>query len=162
MADIKLEALAALVTMFGLQAMTAAFASEQLDYRSQIDAANRKVHATLATRDPAAIADLYTVDGMVLPPRQESVRGRDAIRRFWEVSLADGGDAQMTIATVEVDGRGDIAYEVGTYTFTKQDGTVLDHGKFIVVWKLVEGEWQVHRDIYNSSVPPPAAQEVKQ
>jgi ketosteroid isomerase-like protein len=68
----------------------------------------------------------------------------------------------MTIATVEVDGRGDIAYEVGTYTFTKQDGTVLDHGKFIVVWKLVEGEWQVHRDIYNSSVPPPAAQEVKQ
>ena len=158
MANQKLHAVSPIVAMLCLSGPAAADAAERIDYRVQIDAANRKVHETLATRDPAAIANLYTVDGMVLPPRQESVRGRDAIRKFWEASLA-GGDAEMTIATVEVEGREDTAYEVGTYVFRAPDGRVLDHGKFIVIWRLVESEWKLHRDIYNSSVPPPPAQE---
>jgi uncharacterized protein (TIGR02246 family) len=130
--------------------------------RAQIDAANRNVHDTLAKRDAAAIADLYSVDAMVLPPRQDSLRGRDEIRKFWQAYLAGGGDAEMTTATVEVEGRGDTAYEVGTYVVSGKAGKILDHGKFIVIWKLVDGSWKLHRDIYNSSAPAPAAQEAAQ
>jgi uncharacterized protein (TIGR02246 family) len=157
--DVKSRVLAAATAVLCLQCGAAAIASEQIDYRAQIDAANRKVHETLAKRDAAAIAALYTIDAMVLPPRQESVRGRDEIRNFWQASLAGGGDAEMTIATVEVEGRGDTAFEVGTYVFSGKDGKILDHGKFVVIWKLVDGAWKVHRDIYNSSVPPPVVQE---
>ena len=153
--NMKSRGLPFVLAVLCFQGGTTAVASEQIDYRAQIDAANRKVHETLALRDAAAIANLNTSDGMVLPPRQESVRGREAIQKFWEASLAGGGNAEMTIATVEVDGRGDTAYEVGTYIFRKEDGTVLDHGKFIVIWKLVDGEWKLHRDIFNSSAPPP-------
>jgi hypothetical protein len=32
---------------------------------------------------------------------------------------------------------------------------VLDEGKYIVIWKQVEGQWKLHRDILNSSRPAP-------
>jgi len=31
------------------------------------------------------------------------------------------------------------------------DGETLDRGKFLVVWKSVDGSWKLHRDIWNSS-----------
>ncbi len=33
------------------------------------------------------------------------------------------------------------------------DPTALDAGKFIVVWKQEAGQWKLHRDIFNSSMP---------
>jgi hypothetical protein len=30
---------------------------------------------------------------------------------------------------------------------------VLDQGKYIVIWKREKGQWKLHRDIFNSSVP---------
>ncbi len=138
--------------------ITACVASERVDYRAQIDAANRKVHETLALQDAAAIANLYTVDGWMLPPNQDFVKGHKEIQTFWEVALILGGLRGMTITTIEVEGAGDTAHEVGTYVFKSDDGRILDQGKFIVVWKLVDGEWKLHRDISNSSFPPPPAQ----
>lgn len=136
--------------------IAACVASEHVDYRAQIDAANRKVHETLARQDAAAIARLYTVDAWLLPPHQNIVKGRKEIQTFWEVALILGGERGMTLTTIEVDGVGDTAYEVGTYVFKNDDGKILDQGKLIVVWKLEDGEWKLHRDISNSSLPPPA------
>lgn len=146
---------AAVLSVLGI---AAAVASEQVDYRAQIEAANRKVHETLALQDATAIANLYTVDGWMLPPNQDFVRGREEIAKFWEVALMLGGDRGMTTTTIEVDGAGDTANEVGRYVFKSDDGKVVDEGKFIVIWKLVDGEWKLHRDIFNSSFPPPSAE----
>lgn len=145
---------AAVLAVLGIAACVA---SEQVDYRAQIDTANRKVRETLALQDAAAIARLYTVDGWLLPPYQDVVRGRKEIQTFWEVALILGGLRGMTLTTIEVEGMGDTAYEVGTYVFKNDGGKILDEGKFIVIWKLVDGEWKVHRDISNSSLPPPSA-----
>ena len=30
----------------------------------------------------------------------------------------------------------------------------MDSGKFIVIWKQEGGQWKLHRDIWNSSMPP--------
>jgi ketosteroid isomerase-like protein len=66
------------------------------------------------------------------------------------------GIASAKIEIVEVEGHGDTAIEVSTFTLHAQGGEELDAGKFIVIWKRVGGEWKLHRDIYNSSVPAPA------
>jgi hypothetical protein len=34
-----------------------------------------------------------------------------------------------------------------------QDGSILDTGKYIVIWKRENGAWKWHRDIWNSSRP---------
>jgi ketosteroid isomerase-like protein len=52
--------------------------------------------------------------------------------------------------------RGDLAAETGKYDLTGADGTVLDSGKYVVVWKREGGHWKLHRDIWNTSMPAPA------
>jgi len=53
----------------------------------------------------------------------------------------------------EVEDHGDTAIEVGKYTLKGEEGQVLDTGKYTVIWKQEEGQWKLHRDIFNSSVP---------
>ena len=107
-----------------------------------------------AAGDAETIANQYTVDGMLLPPAGEPIVGRAAILEYWTPAIAalPGGG----ITSVESGSNGDLAFERGTYTLETADGEAVDHGKFVVVWKLVDGSWKMHRDIWNSSVPAEA------
>ncbi len=65
----------------------------------------------------------------------------------------DMGIKAIKLETIEVEGYGDTASEVGRYILESGDGQVLDQGKFIVIWKQEAGQWKLHRDIINSSMP---------
>jgi ketosteroid isomerase-like protein len=65
------------------------------------------------------------------------------------------GIKEAGLETVEVEGHGDTAVEVGKFTLKSEGGQVLDQGKYIVIWKQEEGQWKLHRDIFNSSMAPP-------
>ena len=45
-------------------------------------------------------------------------------------------------------------YEGGAYVIKAKDGSVADRGKYVVVWKKVGGNWMLHRDIWNTNMPP--------
>jgi uncharacterized protein (TIGR02246 family) len=113
-------------------------------------------HFTEAFRrgDAAGAAAVYTSDGQVLPPNHEFVTGRQAIQAFWQGAM-DMGIKVVTLDTVEVEGLGQTAYEVGTFTLQGAEGQVLDAGKYVVIWKQEAGQWKLHRDIFNSSRPAP-------
>jgi uncharacterized protein (TIGR02246 family) len=119
------------------------------DVRSQIEAGNREFMAAFAKRDAAAVAALYTDKGQLLPPNSEVVRGHEAIREFWQGAMTRGLTG-ATLETVDVDASGETAVEVGRYRLTAGDAEA-DHGKYIVVWKNVDGRWKLHRDIWNTS-----------
>jgi uncharacterized protein (TIGR02246 family) len=119
------------------------------DVRSQIEAGNREFMAAFAKRDAAAVAALYTDGGQLLPPNSEVVRGQEAIREFWQGAMTRGLTG-ATLDTVDVDASGETAVEVGRYRLTAGDAEA-DHGKYIVVWKNVDGRWKLHRDIWNTS-----------
>ena len=102
--------------------------------------------------DGAAIAALYTEDAMLMPPGGDAVSGGEAIAAFWQGAVESGSQSQLTMGTVEE--FGDTAIEVnGSWVSTAADGTHLDHGKYTVVWKKVDGTWKLHRDMWNSSMP---------
>jgi ketosteroid isomerase-like protein len=66
----------------------------------------------------------------------------------------------VTLTAKEVETHGTTAIEVGAYKITGPGQQVLDTGKYIVVWKKEDGQWKLHRDIFNTSVaaaPAPAA-----
>ena len=65
------------------------------------------------------------------------------------------GIKELRLSTNEIDLQGDTAIEVGTYELMADGGVQADHGKFLVVWKKTGGEWQLHRDIINTSMPAP-------
>lgn len=102
--------------------------------------------------EAARMAELYTEDGQVLPPNADFVTGRTEIQALWQ-GLMDMGIKEVNLETGEVEARDDTAYEVSTYKLLDANGQTLDRGKYIVIWKLEDGDWMLHRDIFNSSMP---------
>ena len=124
------------------------------DCRTNILAGNQDFMVAFRRGDAAAVANLYTVGGQLLPPNSEVVSGHDAIRAFWQGAM-DLGLTEAVLDTVEIDGSGDTAMEVGKYTLRFAGGQVADFGKYVVIWKAEAGAWKLHRDIWNTSQPAP-------
>ena len=115
-------------------------------YNAFIDAFN--------AHDAQTLASVYTSDASLFPPNSEKVEGTEAIEGFWG-SIFELGVDHVSLETVYAEGRGDSAYEEGKYLLYSADNDLIDQGKYIVIWKKVDGTWKYHIDIWNSSMPLP-------
>jgi len=123
------------------------------EIQAAIEAANELFMATFNRGDAAALADLYTENGQLLPAGSDFVTGKEAIRNFWQ-AIMDMGIKSAALETIEVEGHGDTAIDEGKYTLRGESGSVLDRGKYLVIWKQQAGQWKLHRDIWTSSLSP--------
>jgi uncharacterized protein (TIGR02246 family) len=122
------------------------------DDKQGISSTNRQFEAGFEQGDAGAIAALYTADGQILPPNSEPMTGKEAIQGFWQ-GVVDMGIKAAKLETAELELHGDKAIEVGTGTLYVEGGQVADTVKYIVIWKKENGEWRLHRDIWNSNMP---------
>ena len=120
--------------------------------QTAITEVNEGWEAAYNAADGAGVAALYTDDAILLPPGSEPVKGREAIEAFWQSSVESGTQVELKMG--ELEDHGDTAIEVSYFVMTAADGEHADHGKYIVVWKKVDGSWKMHRDIFNSSMTP--------
>ncbi|UCG87871.1 MAG: SgcJ/EcaC family oxidoreductase [Gemmatimonadota bacterium] len=118
------------------------------DFTGAISAANDRFMETFASGDGAALAELYTEDGRLLPPGNEPVSGQEAIGEFWQ-AVIDGGVAQVRLMIDEVNGAGDWVYELSRYAMYDATGATVGEGKYIVIWRRTAEGWRLHRDIWN-------------
>ncbi len=123
--------------------------------RDAITAANERFMSAFRRGDAAGLADLYTEHGQLLPTHSEVIEGKHAIQFFWQ-GVIDMGIKAAKLETMEAEDHGDTAHEVGRYTLEAEGGQVLDRGKYVVIWKHEDGQWKLHRDIWNSSMPAAA------
>ncbi len=126
--------------------------------RTGIEATNAQFMAAFSEGDAAGVAACYTEDAQFMPPNGEIVRGREGIQKALQ-GLIDAGIKGIQLETVEVEGHGDTAYEVGKGTLMGEDEQTIDEVKYIVIWKKVDDAWKLHRDIFNSNLPSPAPEE---
>ncbi len=117
-----------------------------------IQIANEIFMNTFARGDAAGMGALYTENGQLLPSNSDFVKGRKAIQAFWKGAM-DMGIKSAKLETIDLEEHGDSAYEVGKYTLSGAGGQLMDQGKYIVIWKKQGGEWKLHRDIWNTSMP---------
>jgi len=122
--------------------------------RDAIVTANETFMAAFSRRDAAELAASYTKDGQLLPPHSDIITGKQAIEAFWQ-SVMDMGITQITLESLQVEGEGHTAYDVGKVTLLGAGGQIIDTGKYVVVWKQEDNEWKVHRDIWNTTRPAP-------
>ena len=109
------------------------------------------------SHDAEALAALYTEDAVVLPPNEPAIFGRDAIRATHQEMFAEG-DFKIEIEALETVIDGHLAYVAGRYRTWTGGGDLVDRGKYIEIWRAVDGTWLIHRDIYNSSIQIEAAE----
>jgi len=124
------------------------------EIRDGIGAANTNFMNTFNRGDGAGMGPLYTENGQLFPPNSDIVTGPAAISAFWQGAM-DMGIKTAKLETVELEGQGDAAVEVGKYTLSGEGGQVIDSGKFVVIWQREGEQWKLHRDIWNSSMPAP-------
>ena len=107
-------------------------------------------------KDVPRIVSFYAEDAIEMASNTPMIEGRDAIRQWYEAWLTPAG-VGMTFeaADIEVAASGDMAVERGTYRFTQDSprGGTEDVGKYVTIWKKVDGKWQVAIDAANSDRP---------
>ena len=109
-----------------------------------------------AAQDAAGVASFYTEDAVLLPPDAEPLTGRAAIQEFFARTNAPG-TPPVEFATVETLVFGDHAWRQGSFRVEGPGTDAPVSGKFVELWKKVDGAWLLHRDIWNANAPRPAA-----
>ena len=102
---------------------------------------------------------LWVDDGVQMPPNEPPVIGRQAIRAR-NKGVLDRFTFNMTISNEEVGVGEGWAFARGTYraTLTPKAGggaPLSIDGKYMsILARQSDGSWKIHRDIFNSNVPP--------
>jgi len=115
---------------------------------SRIAAAEQRFLSLFALNDAAKIAACYTDDAEILAANVSSVRGRAEIESLFKFTNRPGHTLEFQ--TAELDVQGATAIEIGAYVRRQNDGSTFDRGRYIVVWKRIDDEWKIHRDMFTS------------
>ncbi len=116
--------------------------------RTDIAAVNRAFEEAARKRDKERLAALYTADAIVMPPDAPFVKGRENVKQLWGSAIQQMGLKEVRLNTLDLEVVGDTAYEVGEAVLTLESGGAT--AKYVVVWKKVDGQWRLHRDIWNT------------
>lgn len=125
------------------------------DFNAAVRTAVKDFQEALTSKDAARLGGLYAQDAIAFPPNADMLKGREAIQAFWKGLMDIGFTGQLE--TLETENQGDLGFEVGTYKILGADGKMVDQGKYVVVYKKEDGAWKLYRDIWNTSMPAPAA-----
>ena len=125
---------------------------DQEQVRQAIEAQNARFERYVENQQFDSLAAIYTAGGQLMAPNAPTASGQNLIGAF--EGMAQMGVSSINLQTMEVEAAEDFAYEVGNYTLQAEGGMEVDNGKYIVIWKQEDGEWKLHRDIFNSNVPP--------
>lgn len=98
--------------------------------------------------DALRTASHYADDAQILPPRNPVIDGRPAIAAFFQSNIdryiGYGNVTKWSLV------RGDVAVEQGTYNVRNvKVGEDVESGKYLRIWKRVNGNWKLFRDMYS-------------
>lgn len=137
----------AIVTLVVTMGCLTACSGGNADPTPAIEATNKVFVENFLKGDEKAVAALYSEDAKVVAPGAPVATGRSEIARFWRGSM-DSGIKDLTLRTLHASADGDLAYEDGAVTILRADGTPVG-ARYLVVWKRIDGQWYLHRDIWN-------------
>jgi len=122
--------------------------------RKSIEEVNASYGEAIREGNLAGVVAAYTDDATMVPPDGDLIKGKQAIEEFYR-RLLQMGVKDIVLTTIEVEGSGGTAYEIGkTKIRIQPEGqeTTQDSTKYMVIWKRqADGKWKVQADIWNLS-----------
>ncbi len=139
---------------------TSAFAQQGSGDTAGVAKTRAAFEKAAAAQDGAALAKLYSPDGVEMPPNAPAAKGRAAIEAYHKGFAQQFMVHGFSLSAGETKVLGDTAYEAGTYKQSlmqqKGGGMMDDKGKYIVLLKKdASGNWAITHAIYNSDNPLP-------
>lgn len=100
------------------------------------------------------LVSMYTSDARLMAPNTVMEQGSDAVRAAFGEMIEAGITADLN--TLDAAAAGDLGYRVGTYSLFAPDGSPIDTGKYVEVWRKTAAGWQIADDVWNSDLPADA------
>jgi ketosteroid isomerase-like protein len=119
--------------------------------KSFIDSVNLKFSEQVASGDSAGLASNYWPDAELLLDNSEAVKGKDILNSWG--ALIRMGTKEMTFSTTDITGNPSLIIETGNYEIKDVKKSLIDRGKYVVVWEKRDGGWKLYRDIGCTSMP---------
>lgn len=126
--------------------------------KAEIANSNKNFESYVTKGDSVGLAtNLYTNEAKLMAPNSESAVGRAQIISAMS-GIFQSGITGIKLTTADIWGDENNITEEGTFDLNIKDGTVVEKGKYLVLWKKEDGKWKIHRDSFNSRLPlTPAA-----
>jgi ketosteroid isomerase-like protein len=93
----------------------------------------------------------YWPDAELMLDNSEAAKGKD-ILNAWGVAIRMEVK-EMTFSTTDIAGSPTFIIETGNYELKGEKKSLLDRGKYVVVWEKRNGDWKLYRDIGCTSMP---------
>ena len=106
-------------------------------------------------KDVPQILGIYAENSVFMPPHQPIIRGKEALKTFYDDLLASGA-TDLKLAITEVSGHGPLAYQSGTYEMEVKPATgpsSRDRGKYLFVLRKLADTWRYEYTMWNSDLP---------
>ena len=133
----------------------AALSAAELDAVKAVDAA---FAVAMNARDTAAVFAVYAPDAKLMPPDSPILEG--AAMHSFIVGFIAGSPSNFVLTPTTVYGIGDLAYQVGTATFSM--GGATETVKYSeVLRKGADGKWHYVVDMFSGVAAPVAAPAMK-
>jgi ketosteroid isomerase-like protein/quercetin dioxygenase-like cupin family protein len=110
----------------------------------------------MSKSDSIGLANLYTKDAKFMAANTESAVGRSNIQSVF-AGYINAGISKIELKTTEVWGNENMLISEDNWKLFLKDGTKVDHGKAIIIWKKEDGKWKLLRDIFNSDMAIPTS-----
>lgn len=143
------------VLLFGC---STSFAQKNIDEaKAAITAARAEYLKAYNADDPIKTAFYYGNTALLMPPNQQKITGRAAIKEYYKTNAQIYSDYFSSTTKVAIEDK--TAIETGTYTVTVQlpgaTESFIDRGKYVCIWqKGDDDKWRIGYDIYNTDLAP--------
>lgn len=113
---------------------------------------NNALYFELYAKNDDNIVNLYTEDGCLMVPNEPAKCGKAALLKDFRETYAAGKIRGVKFTTLAIYGNGEgLITEDGTWQVLNKQGTVIDDGKYLKLWKRTEDGWKIFKDIFNSN-----------
>jgi len=122
-----------------------------------IEARGDSLVAAESAMDTQAALAFWAPDGMIQGHGMPLVQGKDQLPAVYDGFFQAVVEFGSTRTRIEVAGSGDMAWEYGVNraVVPGTDGKMLDMGKYIAIWRKIDGVWYVAAVAFSSDAPAP-------
>ena len=120
--------------------------------RQVIQEKNSRFTRAHVVGDSVGMVDIFSEDARVLAPNADPVIGRAAIEVLTSEYLKFG-ITEFREETTALYGNEDMLIDEGTYVMVYGKAGTVDKGKYLNVWRKVDGQWKLYSNMWNANAP---------
>ncbi len=142
--------------------------SPSMNVASETEAVRARSKAVTAAESAMNIPEImkyWAKDAISQPAGMPQMKGTEAIKKLYQqmyddttMKLKEFTSSSSNSSNITVAQSGDIAYDYGTnrFVFATSKGDMIDMGKYLLVWKKIDGDWYVQAISFTSDAAAPA------